>query len=300
MSIAFSRYLSAKSALDTRSLNPEVWRLFESALRARPGARILDLGAGSGEGLGRVLEIDGLGDLEVVALDRDASLLALALETVAKALSRRGFTVEHEPDGLCGRQSGREIRYRIIEADLMDYAPEAPFEVILAHHLMDLIPPAWVVDRLLRWLVPRGLFYATLIYDGETTLLPLDPVDRFEPCLLDVYAQSMRREVRGLWTGGPQSARALHAALFTAGQDILALGASDWSLAPVFGAYREDDVCCLEAVLAMIYQEGRRAEGMDLEQLEVWYQKRLGHLRKGQLALIVHQLDLLVSRSMRG
>lgn len=299
MTIPFERYLSSKFALDERSLNPRVRQLFETSLRARPGARILDLGAGLGAGFERLLAVPFVGDFDLTALDRDAGLLTQALERAARLLVSRGFQVEASALGLVARDSSRLIRYRVVAGDLFDFMAEPPFDVILAHCVMDLLPPGRLVERLADWLAPQGLFYAALVYDGETTLLPYDPDDLFEMALLEAYDRSMSRQLGGYPTGGSLSGRQLHAHLLSAGLDVLALGASDWSLGPVAGAYSEDEAVCLKALLEMMYQEGLRTTALDPESCRRWAERRRLDLDRRQLALVVHQLDVLAARPVR-
>ena len=68
----YHRYLAAKKPIDDRSLNPRVW---DSLARALPGTRpmdVLELGAGIGSMVQRVIERGLLTDCRYRAVDLEA------------------------------------------------------------------------------------------------------------------------------------------------------------------------------------------------------------------------------------
>src|SRR5262252_399499 len=73
------RYLRAKRSVDDRALNRGVFDVFDAALRglARP-ARILELGAGVGTMVPRLIDRPGLMAARYTLVDRDGRSLAAA------------------------------------------------------------------------------------------------------------------------------------------------------------------------------------------------------------------------------
>lgn len=296
MDIPLADYLDAKYALDRRSLNPEVRCACAQALGSRESIEILDLGAGTGASLPRLLELYR-GSFHMHLLDRDAALLRSARQRAALTLGERGFRVADAGEGCTAVREGRTIRLRYIVADLPDAALEAGrFDLILAHAVLDLLPLDAIAVRCARWLHPGGLLWATLHYDGLTCLLPPFPDEGFEKRLLDAYNASMEsRRVAGLPTGGAHCGRRLHSALARAGLGVLAAGASPWNLTPLHGRYREGDAVVLEAMLQWITGEGRAA-GLAGRLLDAWLARRRAELATGTLAMVVHHLDSLAGR----
>ena len=298
MSLSFEDYLDAKFPLDERSLNRDVRTLFESFLRSHAELRILDMGCGNGASLRRLLRAGLNGRIEMNGVDRDAGLLQRARERLAQDLEVTDFEVSTSDERVLGRRNREVITLNFMVADLASYQPAEPgrYDAVIAQALMDLLPLERMVERIRSWLAPAGLFYASLNYDTGTVLYPLYPDHEFETDLLGVYDTSMERFLDGLPCGGAHSGRRLHAALSNAGFDILALGSSDWNIAPYCGAYRDEDQRCLAALLDMIHGEGQRSGRFQPQQLDDWLSHRRAQLADSRLSLIIHQIDLVAQK----
>jgi len=181
MTISFGDYLDAKFLLDERSLNRDVKAVFWAALRSRLVLRVLDLGCGHGATIRRLLEEPLLGRLDITAVDRDGDLLDKAYAATVELLEQREYEVSKE-DAFIRAVRDREVTtVRFIKRDLKEFAPGEgeKWDVITAHALMDLLPPAFILERLRDWLAANGLFYATLNYDAGTTLFSGRPGCRY-------------------------------------------------------------------------------------------------------------------------
>lgn len=298
MSLSFEDYLDAKFPLDERSLNRDVRTLFESFLRSHAELRILDMGCGNGASLRRLLRAGLNGRIEMNGVDRDAGLLQRARERLAQDLEVTDFEVSTSAELVLARRNREAITLSFTVADLASYQPAEPgrYDAVIAQALMDLLPLERMVERIRSWLAPAGLFYASLNYDVGTVLYPLYPDLEFETDLLEAYDTSMERLLDGLPCGGAHSGRRLHAALSNAGFDILALGSSDWNIAPYCGAYRDEDQRCLAALLDMIHGEGQRSGRFQPQQLDDWLSHRRAQLEDSRLSLIIHQIDLVAQK----
>lgn len=283
MPVPFVDFLEAKFDLDERSLARDVRAAFWQALRRLPSIDCLDVGAGTGATARRLSNGDLESSLSLTLLDRDAALLELAREAAEPHL--------HASIRLPQRTGGP---IRFVAADLNDYRPARRFDVITAHAFLDIVPLAQTLRRFAAWLKPGGYLYATLVYDGETSLLPSFDDAAFEEALLAHYDDTMeRRRVNGLPIGGARCGRRLYGLLPSHGFEVLACGSSDWNLTPLHGQYRGGDALCLQAMLEMIEGEARRSGNFEAGRLAGWFEDRLRLLRHRRLGLVVHQLDLL-------
>lgn len=296
MSLALSDFLDAKFPLDDRSLNPAVREMFLAALLGRDGADILDLGCGGGGTLRRLLDASPATSFDLTAVDHDPALLEKAREYGCEALDRAGLVVTDRDGVIEAGRSARRVTLRLVAADVNDFEPAPPdlgFDLVTAHALMDLLPVAPMTRRILGWLRPGGLFYATLNYDGCTRLFPAYPEPAVEAAILAVYDASMERYREGLPCGGAHSGRRLHAAMLEAGYAVLAYGSSDWNLTPVLGRYRDTDALCLTALLGMMRKEAERSGRIAPYSLAAWHDRRQEQIQRGELGLIIHQIDVL-------
>lgn len=301
MVATFRDFLDVKFGLDERSLNPAVRSAFLGSLRDRPSLALLDIGTGSGASIWRLLNTDLVADLEITAVDRDDDLLELAYKRTMVLLGARGFKVSSSGRAIQGWRGRRGIAIEFITADLPGFAREMPgcYDAVIAHALMDLLPAPLMARRIAGWLRPRGVFYATINYDGGTTLFPMYPDGELEDRILAVYDASMERWLDGQPCGGARSGRRLHAALKECEFDILAYGSSDWNLTPVHGRYRDRDDLCLVTLLGMIRDEAERSGQIPAESLDLWFRRRSRQIETGELGLICHQIDLLAERPAR-
>jgi len=303
----FQAYLEAKAPIDSASLNPDLFGRFRRRLDADSAPRLLDLGTGTGAMLRRVLALPPAGGMELAGLDSDARSLEQASRRIADLLAGQGCRVREEPEAAGWRleaESGaRRVRVRLGRGDLLDPGTPALFSgpafgFVTAHAFLDLLP----IERALRiirpLLVPGGLLYATLNYDGSTLLLPPDRDPGFEQALLAAYHHSMEtRRVDGEPTGGAFSGRRLRAALERGGFQVLGAGSSDWNVFPQGGQHAPGPALFLEALLGMIAWEGLRSPGIGPGEAEVWWRRRTAEVQAGRLGLVAHNLDLLAERA---
>lgn len=299
MSVTFRDYLDIKFALDERSLNPTVKTAFLAALRDRAPLACLDIGAGSGASIWRLLNADIKDYLEITAVDRDQALLELAQRRAVALLGARGFKVAASPGFIKAKQGKRQVTVEFIMADLEHFEHDrlGYYDAVIAHAIMDGLPPKAMAGRISGWLKPRGLLYATLNYDGGTSLLPMYRDQALEERVFAAYDAAMeQRLVWGQVCGGARSGRRLHSALLETGMDVLACGSSDWNLIPSSRRYRDREAVCLTEWLELIREQAAKSGQFAGDELDDWYRGRLRDVGEARLGLVVHQLDVLAEK----
>ncbi len=317
--ISFQEYLEAKREVDDSALNSEVRKRLLSGIRdavtEHSGPlRVLDLGTGTGAMVRRLLRDLGVvrssgKDLEMCGVDMDAALIETAKALCAEAWAASGLENRRSTG------SGEvQIEFRVMSVERA-LAEENSRELISAHALMDLLPLDETCVAVRKSLVPGGLFYATINYNGLTRWYPKAEDAEFEQQLLSYYDRSMRR-VRedGREQDGAASGGQLYEACGAAGLDVLALGGSDWCVFPkvdvgsgaadgaeaqrgIPPAYTKGELRLLTWMLGNIYKEGLRE--FTAGQMETWIQDRLACLQQERLAMVVHHLDVLARRRPR-
>ncbi|HEX6444456.1 MAG TPA: hypothetical protein VF053_05155 [Streptosporangiales bacterium] len=288
MTKPYSRYLTAKRSVDDRALNRQVLDEMCRMLPAGP-LRLLEIGAGLGTMVARLYEWDVVRRGEYTLLDVDGGLLQDSAEWLGAWATARGIGVESLPDGL---RLG-ELRVRLVEAELGDYLNAhrgEPAEVLTANAFLDLVDVPAVLPGLFRLLVPGGVYWFTLNYDGESIFQPEHPGDEQ---VIRAYHRDMDARVRyGRPAGESRAGRHLFHHLRAAGAPPLASGPSDWVVhAGPDGSYQHDEAYFLDAILQTV--EDALTDAVDAALLADWLAVRRRQLADGELLYIAHQLDFV-------
>src|SRR5262249_20595229 len=121
MTSDYARYLAAKTTVDDRALNRHV--LAELRRLMPVGApRVLEVGAGLGTMVARLMDWGVVGTGEYILLDADRLLLDDSRQWLSDWAAERGLRSELLPDGL---QMG-DLRVRLVHAELGRYLEAAP------------------------------------------------------------------------------------------------------------------------------------------------------------------------------
>jgi hypothetical protein len=287
MTYAYTRYLAAKKSVDDRALNRHV--LDEVRRLLPPGEpRVLEIGAGLGTMVARLLEWQVITAGEYTLLDVDRRLLRDSRAWLAAWATDRGLPAEPLPDGI---RLG-DLRVRLVEAELGSYLDAGagdPAEVLIAHAFLDLVEVPAVLPGLFRLLVPGGVYWFTINFDGESIFAPDHPRD---DDVLGAYHRDMDARVRyGRPAGESRTGRHLVHHLRAAGAPALASGSSDWVVhAGPDGAYQGDEAVFLETILQTV--EEALTGRVDPADLADWSAVRRRQLAAGELLYIAHQLDV--------
>ena len=160
---------------------------------------------------------------EYILLDADRQLLDGARQWLCAWAATRGLRSDSLPDGL---QVG-DLRVRLVHAELGSYleaAHDVRADVLIANAVLDLVDVSAVLPGLLQLLVPGGVYWFTINYDGESVFEPCHPGDDL---VMRAYHRDMDERVRyGRPAGESRTGRRLFHDLRDAGAPALAAGAS--------------------------------------------------------------------------
>ena len=286
MSYPYSRYLAAKKSVDDRALNLHV--LAELRRLVPPGApRVLEIGAGLGTMVARLLEWEVLTGGEYTLLDVDPQLLQDSRGWLQEWAAARGVCTEPLPDGLLVG----DLRVRLVEAELGDHLAAGggqQADLLIANAFLDLVEVPAVLPGLFGSLAPGGVYWFTINFDGDSIFSPEHPAD---DAVLGAYHRTMDERVRyGRPAGESRTGRALFGHLRAAGAPPLASGSSDWVVhAGPGGNYPADEAHFVECILQTV-QDAVAGLVPDAV-LADWLAVRRRQLDDGDLLYIAHQLD---------
>ncbi len=291
MTFDYARYLAAKTTVDDRALNRQVLAELRRLMPA--GApRVLEAGAGLGTMVARLLDWGVLGAGEYILLDADRQLLDRSRRWLRDWAAARGLHSGLLPDGL---RVG-DLRVRLVHAELASYleaAHGAPADVLIANAVLDLVDVPAVLPGMLRLLVPGGLYWFTINYDGESIFEPGHPHD---DQVMRAYHRDMDERLRyGRPAGESRTGRHLFHHLRAAGAPALAAGSSDWVVhAGLDGTYPADEAYFLRSILNTIEAALRgRQDRVAPADLAGWLAERSRQLAAGELVYLAHQLDFV-------
>jgi SAM-dependent methyltransferase len=285
----YARYLAAKTTVDDRALNRPVLAEFRRLMPA--GApRVLEIGAGLGTMVARLVDWGAVGAGEYTLLDADRQLLDSSRRWLSDWAAARRRSADLLPDGL---QLG-DLRVRLVHAELGDYLESpraAQADMLVANAVLDLVDVPAVLPGLLGLLAPGGAYWFTINYDGESTFAPDHPHD---DRVMQAYHRDMDERLRyGRPAGESRTGRHLFHHLRTAGAPALAAGSSDWVVsAGPDGNYPGEEAYFLRSILSTIQDALRnRPDRVEPAHLADWLAVRRRQLAAGELVYLAHQLD---------
>jgi SAM-dependent methyltransferase len=287
----YARYLAAKTTVDDRALNRHVLAELRRLMPAGT-PRVLEVGAGLGTMVARLMEWGAVGAGEYILLDADQQLLDCSRRWLGDWAAARGLRSDPLPDGL---RVG-DLRVRLVRAELGSYleaAHGAVADVVVANAVLDLVDVPTVLPGLLRLLVPGGVYWFTINYDGESIFVPGHPHD---DKIMHAYHRDMDERVRyGRPAGESRTGRRLFHHLRAAGAPALAAGSSDWVVsAGPEGNYPGDEAYFLRSILNTIQNAlATRQDQVEPADLAGWLAERGRQLAEGELVYIAHQLDFV-------
>ena len=291
MTFDYARYLAAKTTVDDRALNRQVLDELRRLMPTR-APRILEVGAGLGTMVARLIDWGVVSRGEYVLLDADPQLLDSARRWLSDWSAQRDLPCELLPDGL---RIG-DLNVHLVHAELVSYLETRPGEradVLIANAVLDLVDVEAVLPGLLQLLVPGGAYWFTINYDGESIFTPAHPGDED---VMRAYHRDMDERVRyGRPAGESRTGRALFHHLRNAGAPAVAAGSSDWVVFPApERGYLADEAYFLRTILNTIRDAlVERSDWVGGAVLADWLDERNRQLDAGDLVYIAHQLDFV-------
>lgn len=302
---SFERYLSAKKSVDDRALNRHVWERLRDSLPSRRPLQVLEVGAGIGTMLERLVDWGLLQHADYTAIDSMTENMSAARRRLAQWGAQRGLQVSQPaPDDLLLESEGVQVSLHLLAVDVFDFIREQAgsqhWDLLVAHAFLDLVDIPTALPQLVKLVRPGGLFYFTLNFDGATILQPeIDP--QFDARVVSCYHRSMdERVVAGKPSGDSRSGRHLFGHLSRQGLRRLAAGASDWVVFAGDEGYPHDEAYFLHFILHTLQQELGSHPDLDPAQFSAWIAERHAQAERGELVYIAHQLDLLAQSPRSG
>jgi SAM-dependent methyltransferase len=298
MAAELHRYLTAKKTVDDRALNHFVVERLRAEIATRDVVklRVLEVGAGLGTMVARLIEWRLLGRAEYFLLDVDPDLLEDARGWLLGWAGQRGLKAAAEADGIKIDGDGEtEVKVRFVRAEINEFVTEAPrlprADLLIANAVLDLVEVPKLLPRLFELAVPHGLYWFSVNYDGETIFQPEHPDDEL---FMRLYNRSMDERVRyGRPAGESRTGRHLFGHLRAAGASILAAGASDWVVHPGEQGYEADERHFLHLILDTIGEALAQYPEVDPQRLASWVSLRRQQADRAELTYLAHQLDFL-------
>jgi predicted O-methyltransferase YrrM len=264
----FQEYLYAKRGIDDRALNRRVLDCLRSELT--DPLQVVEIGAGVGTGITRLFDWGVLPEnVSYTAIDRQPRNVAAAREHLLES----GFTEDDD----CLRREGATVS--LVTEDALGIVDDEQYDLLVAQAVLDLLNLDSALPTLFDSLVPGGLAYFPITFDGGTIFEPEHPLDER---IIDTYHHDMDHE------GSSQTGRRLFSTIPETGGEIIAAGSSDWVVYP---PYLPDEQVFLSHILDTI--EGALAGGAVGDELEQWLAIRREQLANDELTYIAHQLDVL-------
>jgi len=292
MEFSFPHYLLSKQSVDDRALNKDVLNALKTNLPGQP-IRIIEVGAGIGSMLRRLVRWDVIHKAEYVLVDEMAENIAYASEWILQWGTEAGLSVERiDQSQLRVFDKVHDVRIQLEQADVFEFTQknQEPADLLIAHAFLDLLPMPESLPKLLS--LTKRLAWLTINFDGVTT---------FEPTIdaaLDVQIERLYHKTMDTRpTGGDsQSGRHMFGHLRDVGAEVLAAGASDWVVHATNGKYPDDEAYFLHFILHFFEESLTGHAKLDAGAFVRWLQERRVQIERGELVYIAHQMDFLVKR----
>ena len=172
MEYSFSHYLHSKQTVDDRALNKDVFAALKANLPPAPFS-VIEIGAGIGTMLTRLIKWGLLTNANYLALDEMDENIAYASEWIPKWAESAGMKAERIAEHKIQlRDQARDVRISFERADVFDFIKTNPpkSDLLIAHAVLDLFPLPESLPKLFS--LTKSLSWLTINFDGLTTFEP--------------------------------------------------------------------------------------------------------------------------------
>lgn len=299
-SYPFTRYLSAKKTVDDRALNKNVWGSLKRVIGIQGGrpVKVLEIGAGIGTMLERVLEWELLTTAEYTALDSMKENVEEALSRIPHWAMNSGYDVSDRNAGTFRlKGKGQDVLVRFETVDVFDFMDRpgtwGQWDLLIANAFLDLVDVPASLPKLLSLLRPGGVFYFTITFDGASIFQPaVEP--SMDAAIETLYHETMdRRIIGGKRSGDSKTGRHLFKHIRDAGGELLDAGASDWVVFAGSHGYSADEAFFLHFIIHTVGLALKRNPGLNEADFGRWLEIRHEQIENGALVYIAHQMDFL-------
>lgn len=292
----FQRYLQAKRTLDDRALDQRLLTRLSQHLSNRQAQStnpltVLEVGAGIGTMITRLHEWDIFpkGRIEYTAIDKDAASIERLPKTLAEMTGDQTRVTETTDHEIQVEGPNRTIMVKPVIGEITAFidAHDQAWEAVIGAALLDVLGLE-NLPKLLDALVPNGVWYFPITFDGGTYFRPAHPADdRIE----QYYHTHMDQSSGGSSHAG---GRVLKRLVDRPDTTVLGVAGSDWIVRPTGGQYTGEERLVLEYILTQIDQavSDVAPEGFE-ETLLDWLDDRYAQVAEIELYYFTHQLDIL-------
>jgi len=294
----FQRYLRAKRTVDDRSLDRRLLDALTDGLGERGAGldrplRVLEVGAGVGTMIERLLEWDRLpsGQIEYTAVDVDADGTAVLPDRLADWATAQGCAATVGADGVTIERPDGQVSVTVHTADAVEFARSADrsWDLLVGMAFLDIVETAALPD-LLSAVAPGGFWYFPITFDGGTRFGPDHPAD---DAVERQYHRHMDTKPGGDSRAGQHTLDRLRG---LDGVQVTGVAGSDWAVYPQDGGYPGDEAYFLRYVLGTVESalgELDHEDALSGAQLDDWLGTRRRQVDEAELSYLTHQLDLL-------
>jgi hypothetical protein len=324
---AFRRYLRAKRTVDDRALDRRLVailreRLADRAADTEEPLRVLEVGAGIGTMIARLIDWEVLppGEVRYVAVDLDGDTLTGLRPFLREWAAGRDASVSvsvsdadedtADGDALVIETADRTIAIESVAADAVAFANEhaGEWDALIGMALLDVLDLDGL-GPLLDALAPGGTYYFPITFDGGTRFRPAHAADR---TIERRYHAHMDAKPGGSSRAGGDALARLQA---IEGASLLGVAGSDWVVRPAAetdgqggsdSPYPGDEAFFLrhildtveaavgEVIAGVVGEPSPDESDSDpVAELDEWLAHRRRQLDAGELVYLTHQLDLI-------
>ncbi|MFB0506002.1 MAG: hypothetical protein ACETWT_04670 [Thermodesulfobacteriota bacterium] len=298
---SFARYLAAKKSVDDRAINRHVLGSLTRVLSndtSRSPIQVLEIGAGIGTMVERLLDWGVLKNATYTAVDSDPDIITEACRRLPCWATSGGYSLNGKSrEKMFLKKMNQHIFVELEAIEIADFVDREKghrsWDLLIANAFLDLVDVPSYLPLLFSLLRPSGLFYFTINFDGVTIFQPeIDPV--LDRQIATLYHRTMnQRVISGKPSGDSCTGRHLFANLRACRVELLDAGSSDWVVFAGSNGYPEDEAHFLHHIIHTVDNALKGNPEVDANLFASWIRERHAQVEQGVLVYIAHQLDFL-------